>query len=319
VGRTAGILSRGAVSGVVGAAALAMWFLLVDTAQGEPFRTPAMVGNALVGLEGVEVRPGLILLFLALHFGAFMVVGMAAAWAVSFLTRVPNLVFGLVLGFLMFDVVFFGSVAVTGVDVVAQLGWVEVLAGNILAGVAMMSFLQLSGAVKAVKWWEAYTANRVLREGVVSGFASGFMVATWFLIVDTIQGRPFFTPSALGSVFFLGATDLGQVDVSLWITAAYTPIHYAVFMAIGTAAAALAHQAEKQPPLLIGALLLFVAFQAFFLGIIAVVAEFLLGPLAWWNIAVGNIVGVAVMAGYLWKAHPKLREVMAHEPIEHPA
>jgi len=319
VERPGEILTRGLIAGAIGATVLALWFFLVDMAQGAPFRTPAMVGSALFGMDGLETDVGLIALFTLIHYSAFLLVGILAGWAISFLDRVPHIVFGLILGFLLFDGVFFGSVAVTGIDVVAQLGWVEVLTGNMVAGVAMMSFFHMTGSVQAISWWEAFTDNRVLREGVIAGIASGFMVATWFLIVDAIQGRPFFTPSALGSVMFLGATDLGQVDVSLWITAAYTPIHYAVFVAIGLAAAALAQQAESQPPILIGGFLLFVAFEAFFLGLMAVAAEFLLGPLAWWSIAIGNLVGVVVMMGYLWKAHPALRDVMGHEPIEHPA
>jgi hypothetical protein len=58
------------------------------------------------------------------------------------------------------------------------------------------------------------------------------------------------------------------------------------------------------PALILGAVLLFVAFEAFFLGLLAVVAEFLLGPLAWWTIAVGNLLAVIAIGFYLWKQHP---------------
>jgi len=319
VERSGGVLTRGLVAGLIGATVLALWFFLVDVAQGAPFRTPAMVGGALFGIPDIQASPGIITLFTAIHYAAFLAVGVLAAWAVSFLKRVPNILFGVVLGFILFDGVFFGSVAVTGVDVVGQLGWVEVLTGNMLAGVAMMSFFHTTGMVEAMSWWEVFRNNRILREGLIAGVAAGVVVAAWFLLVDVIQGRPFFTPSAIGSVLFLGATELAQVEVSFLIAAAYTPIHFLIFILVAVAAAALALQAEKQPPLLIGVFLLFVAFEAFFLGIMAVVAQFLLGPLAWWSIAIGNLLGVLVMAAYLWKVHPQLRGVMGHEAIEHPA
>jgi len=319
VERGGAVWSRGVLAGVIGATVLAAWFLVVDLAQGEAFRTPAMIAGALLGVERVDTGIGMVFLFTAMHYTAFMLVGVAATWALTRLDVAPNFLFGLVLGFLLFDGVFFGSAAITGIDVVAELGWVEVLTGNMVAGMAMIGFLHLTGTVRHVAWWEALRDNRVLREGLIAGIAGGFVVATWFLIVDAVQGRPFFTPSALGSVLFLGATDLAQVEVSLWLTAAYTPIHYLVFVAVGIAAAALARQAERQPPLLIGVLLLFVAFEAFFLGIIAVVAEFLLGPLAWWSIAIGNLFAVLVIAGYLWRVHPKLRELMDGDAIERPA
>jgi hypothetical protein len=309
----------GAVAGLAGAAILAGWFLVVDQALGAPFRTPAMIGSALFGMEGLESSPGLIALFSVIHFATFAVAGVILAWALSKLDRAPNLLFGLVTGFILFNGVFFMSALGQGIDVVSELGWVEVLGGNLLAGIAMVSVLHAFGVTKRIDWSEAFQEGALVREAVVVGILSGFAVATWFLIVDTAQGRPFFTPSALGSVLFLGAESLADVEVSLWITAAYTPIHYLVFVSIGFVAAALVRQAERQPPILIGGLLLFVAFEAFFLGAIAILAEFLLGPLAWWNIALGNLVAVLVIGGYFWKKHPKLAGMMGTEPIEKPA
>ncbi len=319
-GRVPGsIFLHGAVAGAVGAVVLALWFFLVDAAQGAPLRTPAMVGSALFGMDDMRASPGLIALFSLIHLVAFMVVGVLAAWAVSGLRRIPHLILGVVLGFLLFDVVFFGSAMVTGIDVVARLGWVEVLTGNMLAGLAIMNYFHLTGAVEGFSWVQALADSRIVREGIVGGLAAGIAVALWFLVVDLVQGRPFFTPSALGSVFFLGATDLAEVQVSFWVALAYTPLHFAVFGLVGTAASALASEAESQPPILIGAALLFITFEAFFMGVMAVVAEFLLGPLAWWSIAIGNFLAVGVLVGYLWKAHPQLRKVVRHGRLEQSA
>jgi len=313
------IVVPGILSGLAGGAILAGWFLVVDQAFGTPFRTPSMIGSVLFGFEELAASPGLIALFSVIHFSVFAVAGVILAWALAQLDRAPNLLFGLVTGFILFNAVFFLSALGSGVDVVAELGWAEVLGGNLLAGIAMVSVLHATGVTRRLDWSQAFREGAIAREALVVGILSGFIVATWFLLVDTLQGRPFFTPSALGSVLFLGATSLEQVQVSLWITAAYTPVHYAVFTSIGFVASALVRQAERQPPVLIGGFLLFVAFEAFFLGAIAILAEFLLGPLAWWNIAMGNLVGVLTISIYFWRKYPRLAQSMATEPIERPA
>jgi hypothetical protein len=313
------IVTPGILSGLAGGAILAGWFLVVDQAFGTPFRTPAMIGSVLFGFEGLASSPGLIALFSVIHFTVFAVAGVVLAWALAQLDRAPNLLFGLVTGFILFNAVFFLSALGSGIDVVAELGWAEVLGGNLLAGIAMVSVLHATGVTRRLDWSEAFREGAIAREALVVGLLSGFIVASWFLLVDTLQGRPFFTPSALGSVLFLGATSLDEVQVSLWITAAYTPVHYAVFTSIGFVASALVRQAERQPPVLIGGMLLFVAFEAFFLGAIAILAEFLLGPLAWWNIALGNLVGVLTFSVYYWKKYPRLGDALATEPIERPA
>src|SRR5205823_1851736 len=41
--------------------------------------------------------------------------------------------------------------------------------------------------------------TRILREGFIAGLIGAGAVALWFLIVDIIAGRPFFTPAMLGS------------------------------------------------------------------------------------------------------------------------
>jgi hypothetical protein len=54
------LVLRGIVAGVVGATTLAFWFLLVDAAQGAPFRTPALLASSIMGMEDLQTRPGLI-------------------------------------------------------------------------------------------------------------------------------------------------------------------------------------------------------------------------------------------------------------------
>ncbi len=308
---------RGLLAGALGALAMAVWFLVVDAAQGVPFRTPALLAASLVGVDDFATRPGLIALYTVIHFAAFMVVGVLATWILAKMEVAPSILLGLVLGFILFDLVFYGSVYVTGLDVVEALGWVEVLTGNLLAGVTIMGTLHFTGVTRGVTWWEALAQHEIVREGAVAGLVGAVAVAVWFLVLDLVQGRPLFTPGALGSALFLGATDLAMVEVTFWTVVGYTLVHLAVFAAVGLVAAVIVWEAENTPPLLLGVMLLFVVFEALFLGLLAIVAEFLLGPLAWWSIAVGNLVAVLAMGYYLWRKHPKPREALASDPFDH--
>ena len=62
--------------------------------------------------------------------------------------------------------------------------------------------------------------------------------------------------------------------------------------------------------------MLFMAFEAFFMGLMALSAEFLLSSLAWWAIMVGNVLATLTMGAYLWAKHPKLREALAANPMD---
>jgi hypothetical protein len=310
------VFTRGVVAGVAGATALALWFLVVDGSQGQPLRTPDFLAGALLGSQGIQMGVGGVLLYTLIHYGAFVVVGLLMSWILSLVETSSPVLLGLVLGFALFDLVFYGSVIITGVDVVQALGWPEVLVGNLIAGVCLMSVLHLTGATRPVTWWDSISHNRVVREAVVAGLIGAGIVAGWFLIFDLARGEPFFTPAALGSTLFLGASSVDQVSVSALTVLGYTVLHVAAFIVTGFLAAAIAVAADEQPPLVLGAVLFFAVFEAFFMGGLAVLAEFLLGALAWWTIAVGNLLAAVSMGVYLWIHHPRLREALRTDPLD---
>lgn len=310
------IITRGLGGGVLAATVMALWFLLIDASRGEPFRTPAFLASALLDLPDVQRTVGIIAMYTALHYGAFVAVGLVMAWLVPKLEVVPNVLLGLVLGFALFDLVFYFSVTVTGVDVVRALGWPEVLTGNLIAGITLMGFLHLTGVAQPVTWWSALAEHRVVREGILAGVVGAVAVAAWFLIFDVARGRPFFTPAALGSALFFGAATLTDVQVNAVTVVGYTVVHVAAFVVTGLVATALVWEAERTPPLILGAVLLFAAFESFFLGLLALVAEWLLGALAWWTIAIGNLLATVAMGYYLWLMHPALRAALRENPLD---
>lgn len=148
-------------------------------------------------------------------------------------------------------------------------------------------------------------------EGVVAGLLGAAGVAGWFLAVDTLSGHPFFTPDALGRLLFgalgLPAGPRGSIDPV--VVAAYTVFHCAVFVGVGMVAVLLVRAAERQPVVLALLAVLFVVIELGFYGATAVVdTTGVLGRLAWWQVAGGNLVAVALMGGYLARRHPGLGE-----------
>src|SRR5206468_11207089 len=93
--------------------------------------------------------------------------------------------------------------------------------------------------------------TRILREGFVAGCLGAAAVALWFLIVDTINGRPFFTPAMLGSAVFWGAHDPSGVVIEYSRIIGYTMIHVSAFVVVGCIAAALAADVEGAPATLL--------------------------------------------------------------------
>jgi hypothetical protein len=311
-----GVIPRGLAAGLVGGTALALWFLIIDGSRGIPFKTPAFLSSALLGYEEVVMSVGQILLFTFVHFGAFVLIGLGMSWLLTKIDTAPSVLLGIVLGFLLFNIVFYSSIYVTGVDVIDVLGWPEVLVGNLIAGLTIMGVLHMTGATRPVTWWEVLQEHQILREGLVAGLIGAGVVATWFLLFDLVQGRPFFTPAALGSALFLGASSLDDVTVNLLVVGGYTVLHVAAFLITGVLASAIVTASEETPPLILGAVLFFVVFEAFFLGLLAMAAEFLLGPLAWWTIAAGNLLAALTMGYYLWRKHPRLRAALAEDPLD---
>jgi FtsH-binding integral membrane protein len=148
----------------------------------------------------------------------------------------------------------------------------------------------------------------VVREGVITGLLGAAGVAVWFLVIDTLAGHPLFTPDALGRMLFapLGVhASAGPIHPGL--VAAYTLFHCAVFVAVGVLAALLVRLAERQPVVLALFVVLFAIVEMGFYGLTAVLdTTGVLGRMAWWQVAGGNLVATALMGGYLWRRHPGL-------------
>jgi hypothetical protein len=157
--------------------------------------------------------------------------------------------------------------------------------------------------------------RRILREGFVAGLIGAGAVAVWFFGVDILAGRPFFTPAMLGSAIFWGVRDPTAVHVAFSVVIGYTMVHVLGFWIVGVAAAALSGLVDRFPTTLFLALMFFVVFEVGFYIAVAVIAQPLLGALAWFNVAAGNLIAAIGMGFYLWNVHPQIREKLARQPL----
>jgi hypothetical protein len=314
---TGAAVKRGLVAGFAAAAVLAFWFLVIDALAGRPFHTPAFLARVLLGAEALSLDVTQIAIYTVVHFALFLLVGGAVGWLMDRLRVVPGLLLGPVLGFLLFNLVFYGGVWLTGTDVVNYLGWPEVLVGNLIAGMTLVGVVRVLHPQPSVSWRAVLAEHRVLREGIVVGLIGAGVVALWFLILDGVMGRLLFTPAALGSVIFHGATAPGAVQVDAITILGYTALHLAAFGLVGVIAAAIfAYAEDRHAYVLLGAVLLFVAFETFFIGIVTLLAQWLLALIPWWSILVANVLAAGVMGTYLWRKHPTLAEAARHPDLE---
>jgi hypothetical protein len=151
--------------------------------------------------------------------------------------------------------------------------------------------------------------SKVYEEGIVAGLIGATTIAVWFLILDTIQGRPLYTPTVLGTALFRGVAALTSPEslpVSFEMVLWFTWVHVLLFVVIGGAATGLLRLAERDPNFGFGIALLLVVFMFGFIGVSLAFAEEVLHALAWPAILVGNLLAAGAMAWYLWRRHPQL-------------
>ena len=151
--------------------------------------------------------------------------------------------------------------------------------------------------------------STIYEEGIVAGLIGAATIAIWFLLLDTIAGRPLYTPTVLGTALFrerAGLASPESLPVSFEIVLWFTWVHVLVFVVIGGAAAWLIRLAERDPNFGFGILLFLVVFEFGFIGISLAFADAILHAVAWPTILIGNLLAAAAMAAYFWRRHPHL-------------
>ncbi len=146
----------------------------------------------------------------------------------------------------------------------------------------------------------------VLREGIVAGLIGAAVVAVWFFVFDLLRGRPFLTPTRLGSFVFFGVNTPVGMQPALGPILGYTVLHGLAFVAFGIVAATMMAMSEREPALFVAFVVLFAAFEVFFFGVLSVLGQGIQAALVWWSVLVGNLLASLAMLWFLFRAHRAL-------------
>ena len=177
----------------------------------------------------------------------------------------------------------------------------------------LVAWLRDPAAVRSAYQNAITTPRPVLREGAVAGVIGATCVALWFFVIDLAAGHMFFTPITLGRALFTVFRTAPEIESPALYVLGYTIFHYAAFIVVGVIAAKTVRLAGREPALLLGFAILFVAFEVGFYWFVALLQQAsALGGLAWPQVMVGNLISAAAMGAYIWKAHPRLYDQLSH-------
>jgi hypothetical protein len=134
-------VSRGVVNGLIGAAVVAIWFLIVDLISGAPFRTPAALASALLmGAAGpghIVVTFGLVAAYTVVHVAAFVMAGVVFVALAEQAERAPAMSLLVLLTAILLDGLVLATLGVSAQWVLGTIGWWSVIVANFLAVLAM--------------------------------------------------------------------------------------------------------------------------------------------------------------------------------------
>lgn len=147
------IIREGLIAGLIGAAAVAAWFLIIDIVNRQALFTPAMLGQATFWGETdpTAVRAlftsdpeqifASVIAYTAVHGVAFMVVGIIAATLAYEVELFPSTLFIVVVFFAIFEFGFYVLVAIAAQPLLGALAWWNVAIGNAIAAFGMGYYL----------------------------------------------------------------------------------------------------------------------------------------------------------------------------------
>jgi hypothetical protein len=134
---------EGIIAGTIGAATVAIWFLVVDILAGQPLYTPAILGEAVLNSLGF-VTAGIVIpvaIYTLVHLAAFAIMGMCAVVLVHAAQRDVSMLYGILILFVVFEGGFYGFVYMLDVTLLGNIAWVQILPANLLAAFLMGGWL----------------------------------------------------------------------------------------------------------------------------------------------------------------------------------
>ena len=158
-------------------------------------------------------------------------------------------------------------------------------------------------------------SHSVMAEGTDVGIIGGLAVATWFLILDTIAGHPFQTPSLLGQVVLFGNSTPDTSHLVFGAILVYTAFHFAVFALLGMGLVVLVHWGERESVVRYALLPVFLVFEVMFYGLLEVFSERTNELFPFWGVVTANTLAAVSMGLYLWYKQPEFRRACRETPL----
>ncbi|NJO23994.1 MAG: hypothetical protein HC868_15050 [Sphingomonadales bacterium] len=141
---TSKLYQEGLVAGTIGAATLAVWFLILDLLKGHLLYTPLVLGTALfqgsqtlANPQALEFSLDLVVGFTFVHWLVFAAVGCIASRLLGLAEQNANFGFGVLLLFVVFEFGFVGGATLFAEPVLHALTWPTMLIGNLISAGAM--------------------------------------------------------------------------------------------------------------------------------------------------------------------------------------
>ena len=138
-------LREGVITGFIGATAIAIWFLIVDTIAGHPFYTPIFLGTGVVSVLGKNMMGDTafthVVGYTIFHYVAFFIVGIVLTVIVHQAQRTPGILAGLLVAFVIMTMGFYMIAAVFAHSALGQMSWPQIFIANLLASALMLWYL----------------------------------------------------------------------------------------------------------------------------------------------------------------------------------
>ena len=133
------------MGGLLSAAAVALWFFVIDAVSGHPFATPLRLGTSVAsffGGIGGGSAVSYVLGYTLFHVLAFVLSGIIVSAVVNGAESEPSLLFGLLILFVAFELGWYGLTAILSRDeAYGSLAWYQVMVANLIAAATMGVYL----------------------------------------------------------------------------------------------------------------------------------------------------------------------------------
>ena len=154
----------------------------------------------------------------------------------------------------------------------------------------------------------------LLYDAFYSAAIGGSVLGLFFLLVDVVAGQPFYTPTLMGSVMFLGMSPEAVTEVRLELVAYFTMLHIGAFGALGLALSILVYEVElhsAHPARAVA--VLFLVIEGGFLISANVFMPGVVAAIGFGQILVGNLLTATAMVLFMLMSHnPKAWDRLLH-------